>query len=341
MAAKRLIVCCDGTWNNPEQREVTNVVKTARAVLPAARDGRPQVVFYDRGVGTGNLLDRIEGGALGEGLDANIQDAYRFLVHNWAEGDEIFLFGFSRGAYTARSTAGFIRNCGILRKRHAHLIPDAFRMYRSRAHPDAPAAAGFRRRYAAEVRIRFVGVWDTVGALGIPLRVMQDLNRRRYAFHDTSPSRIIDHACHALAIDERRSDFRPTLWRVTPGARHRVEQVWFTGVHCDVGGGYRETGLSDITLEWMLGRAAEAGLEVDRGYLAAVARPDPMGKRHRSWKGVYWAKGRYVRPIGAEARGMEKVHPSVRRRMEHDPDYRPKNLLRFLKTADDPYWRPE
>ena len=122
---KRLIVLCDGTWNNPEQKSVTNVVKMARAILAVDRQGLHQVVFYDWGGGSEELDDRLSGGIAGLGLDKNIQDVYRFLVHNYAKGDEIFLFGFSRGAYTARSAAGLIRNAGILKKQYAKLIPAA------------------------------------------------------------------------------------------------------------------------------------------------------------------------------------------------------------------------
>ena len=223
---KRLIICSDGTWNNPEKKDVTNVVRTALAVLPVDQKGIQQVVFYDWGIGSEGRGDKIPGGMLGKGLDKNIQDAYRFLVHNYVAGDEIYLFGFSRGAYTARSTAGLIRNAGILKKEHADLIPRAYRMYRSKAKPDVSRAIEFRKQFsqAQEVHIKFIGVWDTVGALGIPLRIMQDINERKYAFHDTSLSKIINHACHALAIDEKRRDFKPTLWNNQPKGNQIIEK---------------------------------------------------------------------------------------------------------------------
>ena len=169
---KRIIICSDGTWNNPEQKNVTNVVRTARAIRPVDRRGMPQLVFYDWGVGSEGVGNKVAGGVLGKGIDKNIQDAYRFIVHNYVDGDEIYLFGFSRGAYTARSTAGLIRNIGILKKIHAHLIPRGYKLYRQKSKPDAPTAIEFRRKYSHEVRIAFVGVWDTVGALGIPSRIL-------------------------------------------------------------------------------------------------------------------------------------------------------------------------
>ena len=147
-------------------------------------------------------------------------------VHNYADRDEIYLFGFSRGAYTARSTAGLIRNIGILKKIHAHLIPRGYKLYRQKSKSDASTAIEFRRKYSQEVRIAFVGVCDTVGALGIPSRILRHLNEKKYAFHDTSLSKIIVHACHAVAIDEKRVDFKPTLWERLPLEGQKIEQVW-------------------------------------------------------------------------------------------------------------------
>ncbi len=331
MDAKRIIICCDGTWNNPEQKEVTNVVKAARALRPQGGDGTAQVVFYDWGVGSaGGLGDKLTGGALGKGIDKNIQDAYRFLVHNYKDGDEICFFGFSRGAYTARSTVGLIRNIGVLKKEYAGLIPRAYRMYRSKAGPDAAAARRFRRDFSREVRIKFIGVWDTVGALGIPLKVVRELlTPGKYDFHDTRLSRSVDFAAHAVAVDERRVDFKPSLWRRKPSPELVLEQDWFAGVHCDIGGGYRETGLSDIALMWMVEQAERAGLSFDRDYLGKIARPDFRGKLHRSRRGIYWTKKPYVRPIGKLGAELEKIHPTVRQRMAAVESYRPRNVERI------------
>ncbi len=166
---KRIAIFADGTWNSPEQGRATNVLRMARAVKPEA-GGTQQVVFYDWGVGTDRK--KLSGGITGAGIDKNIMDCYRFLVHNYDENDQLFFFGFSRGAYTARSLAGFIRNCGILKREHANKIPDAFRLYRKRSRasrPDEAIPVRFRRDFAVAniTPIEFVGAWDTVGALGI------------------------------------------------------------------------------------------------------------------------------------------------------------------------------
>ena len=241
---KRLVLCCDGTWNRADQASdgepcPTNVVKLAYRVAKRDPDNVPQIVYYDHGVGTGNPLDRLVGGAFGTGLEENIHDAYRFLIANYEEGDQIFLFGFSRGAFTARSLGGMIRNCGILKRASVGEYTAAIDLYRNRGqHPTADPSARFRDRHSvcgdAPVKIRVIGVWDTVGALGIPIRALGRLTRGRYEFHDTELSGSVENGFHALAIDERRGPFAPTLWSEKPKG-HRVEQVWFAGVHGDVG----------------------------------------------------------------------------------------------------------
>ena len=190
---KRIVICADGTWNRPEQNLAkdapTNVLKLARAIKPE-HDGVEQVVFYDWGVGSD--VDPVAGGLFGAGIDKNIQDAYRFIVQNFESGDELYFFGFSRGAYTVRSLAGFIRNCGILRRTHAQLIHSAFELYRDRGkHPDSVTARRFRKRCGCghQPRIRFIGAWDTVGALGVPVSVLGFLNEN-HLFHDTELSSV-------------------------------------------------------------------------------------------------------------------------------------------------------
>ena len=265
---KRIVICCDGTWNTPDQPVPSNVVQMARSVAPQAQDGTTQVVFYDQGVGTtGNILDSVLGGAFGQGLEKNILDAYRFLIHNYVEDDELFIFGFSRGAYTARSLVGLLRNCGLLHKRDADLVPDAFTLYRRKnAGPNSREAEEFRAAHAHEVGVKFLGVWDTVGALGLPVRGLRHLAARRHEFHDVELSSIVHHAYHALAIDERRCAFRASLWKEKPKADQVVEQVWFPGVHADVGGGYPERGLGNVTFTWMASKAVACGLELDHAY---------------------------------------------------------------------------
>jgi len=211
--SRRIIICSDGTWNSPEDEVATNVLKLSRSIKDVATDGKPQFVFYDWGVGTD--VNKLTGGAFGVGLDKNIQDAYRFIVHNYNPGDELFLFGFSRGAYTVRSLAGFIRNVGVLKRAKSELIPKAYDLYRSGSKPDSDRSKKFRKNnsWANRTSINFLGVWDTVGSLGIPFSFLGFLNDK-YEFHDTKLSSIIKHARHAVSIDEKREDFKPALWDV-------------------------------------------------------------------------------------------------------------------------------
>lgn len=251
---KRIVICVDGTWGTPEVRFPSNVVLAARSILPRTAGGTDQVVFYDWGIGTDDGR-KFFGGATGKGIDKNICDAYRFLVYNYTPGDEIYLFGFSRGAYTVRSLAGFLNKFGILPKYLAHKIPQHYEMYRKSGQwPD---------RSQPEVippKIKFLGVWDTVGSLGIPL-----LTSWRYRFHDTWLNENIENAFHALAADEDRRTFQPSLWTVLPG-RKNTEQRWFKGRHSDVGGGSGELPLSTHTLFWLLKKAADCGLEMSIPY---------------------------------------------------------------------------
>lgn len=356
--AKRLIVCCDGTWNVADQPSKTNVTKVALSVRPRA-DGVEQRVYYHSGVGT-RRWERLRGGAFGAGLSGNVLDAYRFLVDAYAPGDTLYLFGFSRGAFTARSLAGLVRNCGILRREHAHRIKEAWALYRDRVEkPTGTASTLFRRAYAREAGIHFIGVWDTVGSLGIPvpdaswLKPVVSLVDRRWAFHDTELSSRVTGAFHALAIDEQRRPFTPTLWHQQADdadSRQELQQVWFAGVHCDVGGGYTETALSDITLLWMVRQARRYGLEFDDEALGEAGpramdpensvefrvRPDSMGTAHDSRTGPYVLAAPWHRPIGQavdERRrpdGRERVSQTAMDRYDKDPSYRPPELLRYL-----------
>lgn len=359
---KRLILCCDGTWNSADQEKdekpcPTNVIKIAYRI--AKRDGAiPQILFYDQGVGTGNIIDHYSGGAFGHGLEDNIYDAYRFLIANYEEGDEIFVFGFSRGAFTARSIVGLIRNCGILRRDLVERYGEAREIYRDPADgPDDPRSVKFREECSVcgreDIKIRLIGVWDTVGSLGIPLRGLRGLTRRKYQFHDVELSRTVQFACHALAIDEHRAPFEPTLWMYKPKPDQKVEQVWFCGAHSDVGGGYPETGLSDIALDWMIGRARSAGLAFDGATMKAhPVHPDPLGRIHDSKKGLYNLTRGIDRKIGEAVRDPDKadgsaaandptqsIHESVLRRWDGDPGYRPSSLKDYFRRTGDPRGR--
>jgi uncharacterized protein (DUF2235 family) len=337
---KRLVICSDGTWNTPSQmdrgdRTPSNIVKIARTVLPQDAAGVPQVVFYDPGVGNGNWLERLTGGAFGKGLSQNVQDNYHFLLHNFVPGDEIYCFGFSRGAYTARSTAGLIRKCGLLRKEHAWRVPEAYDLYRNSAEgPDSDASIRFRTEFSVETRIWFIGVFDTVGALGIPISFLRRFTKHRYEFHDVELSRSVRYAYHAVAIDERRSQFAPTLWNTKPEEDQVVEQVWFPGVHSNIGGGYQDSGLSDIALLWMIEKAKAAGLAFDDAHLARLAAPNPRGELRDSRTGFFKWLRQVWRPIGEQERGQESVHESAFVRRAADLEYHPPNLEQFAMRTN-------
>lgn len=342
---KRIVICSDGTWNTPDQVDdgeirPSNAVKMARAIVTEAPDGTAQVVFYDRGVGTHRGLDRLTGGAFGQGLSRNVEDAYRFLVHNYADGDEIYFFGFSRGAFTVRSTAGLIRKCGLLQKVHADKFPEAYKLYKKRdAGPDTDEARAFKREFsrvsgtAEIIRIKFIGVWDTVGALGIPGRGLRFLTKHLHEFHDVTLSRYVENAYHALAIDERRKPFKPTLWETKNVPDQNVKQVWFSGVHTNIGGGYKDSGLSDIAFLWMKEKAEACGLAFDQAYIDAVMKPNPLGELRNSKTGLYRLTGDFLRPIGQGKHSNESVHPSVKERYDQaSPPYRPENLVTYFET---------
>jgi uncharacterized protein (DUF2235 family) len=354
--AKRLVICADGTWNVPDRIDrgqvcPSNVAKLALAVSPRDAAGRPQPIFYDKGVGTGPF-DRLLGGAFGWGLSDKIKLAYQFICDQYEPGDELFLFGFSRGAYTVRSTAGLIRQCGVLKREYRSLIDDAYGLYRRRddaSHPAAVESQLFRKSYAEEVRIDFIGVWDTVGALGIPVGVpwlpvtWVHLINQRWEFHDVKLSSYVRNAYQALAIDERRPQFQPTLWEQQPQATDQtMEQVWFAGVHSNVGGGYQDHGLSDLALLWMVEKAAACGLAFDQDYLRENLAPNPLGELRDSRTGFYQKLPEAIRPIGQGPNGNEAVHRSAveRLRRAHDPGYDAPNLERYLE-AGGPVVPPE
>jgi uncharacterized protein (DUF2235 family) len=299
---KRLVFCFDGTWNRLDAPHSTNVVITAESVLPIASDGVSQAIFYDEGVGT-RKGERLSGGLFGRGIVENLGAAYRFLIFNHTPGDEIYIFGFSRGAYTARSFAGLVSTCGILRRGDAAKVTDAVLLYQRRKPNDAAfdgEMMAFRRQYSPQIcvseaedlwrsqnvqnykpgsaprlRVTYLGVWDTVGALGVPARYKWlNFLDRKYDFHDTSLSSFLKSARHAVAIDERRKDFVPTLWdnvvEMNTAIGVNVEaddapyqQKWFPGVHGSVGGGGERRGLSDRALDWVLDGARHQGLELD------------------------------------------------------------------------------
>jgi uncharacterized protein (DUF2235 family) len=288
---------------------------------------------YLEGVGT-HPEERIGGGAFGVGLSRNILQAYQFLVDSYESGDSVHLFGFSRGAYTVRSLAGLIGNSGLLRRNAKASVGDAFALYRDRAKSSSPnsvRARVFRQMHSHEIDIQFIGVWDTVGTMGVPLlsyKLWQALGYS-WEFHDVNLGPHIRHAFQALAIHEQRSKFRPAVWE-KPTARtdQTLQQVWFSGAHADVGGGYRDSGLSDLSLAWMIDCAsnpAYGGLRFRQRWRSDCGwQGDPRAERHSEFKGFFALLDRLsgrplgsLRECGKSSEGCEtgeQLHASVGQR---------------------------
>ena len=302
---KNIVVCCDGTGNEYGTNN-TNVVTACELAEESARQCR----YYDPGVGTGGWVYEEERGTLraamdqatGYGLCKNVEDAYRFLMQVYEDGDRVFLFGFSRGAFTVRSLAGMLHRCGLLRPTAANLVEYASKRYHRKDadEDDAAVDAGFRETFGRPCRVHFIGVWDTVESL------ILNAGRR---WHDTRLTPETGHAYHALAIDERRRDFPPCLWDTSSRSENQVlEQVWFAGVHSDVGGWYDERGLSNIALQWMMGKARACGMHVHEEALRHERhRGDALGTMHDSCTGFWQFRGSRPRTIPQGAH----IHRSV------------------------------
>lgn len=329
--AKKLIVSFDGTWNTPDDdADLSGQVETnARRLYESVLITPTQLKWYDQGVGT-KWYDHVRGGTFGLGLDKNIKQGYEFLIENHEEGNEVYVFGFSRGAYTARSLVGLIRNCGLLKKAHRKRLDAAYEIYRTRDEgADSETATFFRGEFAKEIRIKFLGVWDTVGALGIPLESFRWFNKRRYEFHDTELSGIVENAYHAVAVDEHREAYVVTLWNPKAKPQQVMEQRWFLGAHSDVGGGYADRRLSDITLRWMQEKVQAVGLELDPPHLPQVTdnyQVPLTDSYQRFLKGAYSRlHARFYRGVRQTTNGNEVVDDTVELRRQSNLNYRPKN----------------
>jgi uncharacterized protein (DUF2235 family) len=283
---KRLVICYDGTWNaiaRPE--EVTNIVRVAQAVHSVSSKGVAQVVYYNAGVGSGGRLDRVLGGVFGAGLRDNVKRGLAFLSLNWdpsdaahPDADEIYIFGFSRGAYTARALAGVIGAIGGIPKQSSfEELENIWTYYQTKDEKLKKQIPNWLYPMANDNKplIKCVGVWDTVGSYGVPSGLglsglALNATAWTHGFHDNELGKQVEYGLHAMAIDERRRAFPPTTWVTDqPQGRPGVEQVWFAGVHSNVGGGYLHTGLSDLALIWMLARVRDlTGLEFDEDYIA-------------------------------------------------------------------------
>ncbi|KAI9698592.1 MAG: hypothetical protein M1820_007391 [Bogoriella megaspora] len=375
--SKRLIVAADGTWLDSDSGHLqgslkipSNITRLTRALKVTSDEGIPQVIKYHYGVGSqGGVVDKVVGGATGSGLSENVRECYEFLCNNWTRGDEIFLLGFSRGAFTARSVGGLIAQIGILSKEGLDYLPEIYRDvlhardrdYRPK-HPDVPfedkpsaADPEYReelerlRLATLDVKVKAIGVFETVGSLGTP-RIgwlekagIQTAQSKRQAFHDTRIDDCIENAFQALALDERRSAFQPAVWEKPPGNNTTLRQVWFPGVHANVGGGYSDQELANITLAWMLSQLSPF-LDFNTDYIfdqhetnidyytsaRKKIRPWSFGKIYDSMKGAYAVGGATVRTPGRymyidpnNGRKTDEplrdtheyVHPSVRSRL--------------------------
>lgn len=361
---KRLALFLDGTWNDPGDR--TNV---SRLKDLADTDEPSQLVRYWEGVGN-RWTERIRGGALGKGLSRNVRDSYQWLAETYEDGDQIFLFGFSRGAYTARTLAGMIARCGLLHPDATLTVEDIFLRYRrgKKATPLHQLEFSVRDgRPVAEddeilldnsrrVDIEFIGVWDTVGALGVPFGRIRGLSRRTFGFHNTNPSTLYKSMYHAIAIDEHRKAFDATLWTgfEPKGAKEgfklvkdgqNIEQRWFVGDHGDVGGSGT---LAQIPLAWIQEMAAAHGLT-----FAQDIEPDPatiLTPHGDSFAGFAFGlyrllklNVRHRREVGREPRETstrpgrshvlnETIDGSVFEKWQEDSNYRPGNLAEWAEA---------
>ncbi len=363
---KRLIVCCDGTWQSQDNEVPTNVFKIAQAVkqVDEREDNISQVLYYDQGIGTvpsrggtqsflqsiGDSIEKLGGGAFGWWIDEKIEEAYIFLCLNYQPGDEIYLFGFSRGAYTVRSLAGLVNCSGLLQRPDISNTSEAYKIYRI---PDqnrrAEAATKFRQNNTQQqVKIKFLGCWDTVGALGIPdftpLLLIDEFFNIKYQFHDTRLSPIIENARHAIALDEKQKALKVGIMNPGEAFNGTLKQVWFPGNHGCVGGGTAETkGLSNAALKWMADEASQVGLHLDLD----LAEDTQIIDYKTPFDSTF-----IFNLIGQRERNVTQLNDELQHRFKFDLDnsfytsvkerwcdpdlkYRPKNLQEFIR--DQPH----
>ncbi len=357
----RIAVFCDGTWNSPTNPEPTHVHKLQQAILSDPSQG--QVSVYFKGIGTDERFDgpvkraanRYGGGIFGWGLDAKVKQAYQFIAQAYQPGDEIFLFGFSRGAFTARSVAGMIRKCGIAKDTSPEGINRAFRLYRRPGARNAPdvlhirqerreISPGFatsekdlkwRKDNSALVKIAYIGVWDTVGARGLPLALLGPvaaLWNMQYKFHDMKLSSTVASARHAVALDEQRVFYRPALWDNLEGGKglnggqdadpkRKYQQIWFVGNHSIVGGSGDSQPLAAFTQAWIYEGAHAQGLAKADAVQIPQETPNALAETGGVKPETGWFKAWRKGP-----RRAHNVHASAEQRLSQRPDYRPGSL---------------
>jgi uncharacterized protein (DUF2235 family) len=349
---KRIVICADGTWNLRDQsdedtgkRRPTNVTKIARAIRPLASDGIHQVAFYHDGLGTRGGADKFKGGGMGDGIEDVIRNLYRNILYNYVDGDELYFFGFSRGAYTVRTLAGFMNRVGLIEKDDDYYVLDLYECYADECAEDSDRWRKAHRNITSKrpcPPIKMIGVWDTVGALGVPGALGRLLDSGKREYHDVMLNDSIQNAYHALAIDEMREPFKPTLWRKPVDWLGVLEQAWFPGVHSDVGGSYTPDGLANEALHWVVEKAENLGLEMDTEYLKFF-RPCFNSTLHNSYGFGYGIVGdKYHRPIGEYSADGECLHQATIDRRSLLPDYRPPMLEKYLSMGNAaPYAQTE
>ena len=322
---RRLVLLLDGTWQ--QLKDNTNVALLKENIEAGKTgDGIEQIVAYFPGVGTA-MYDKLLGGAFGYGLSKTIKDSYLWLSQTYKPGDEIFVFGFSRGAYSARSLVGLMHKCGgVVKEATQALIDEVYDLYRN-ANSDATK---FKAEHCQKARVRMIGVWETVGNLGVPmsgLPLALPGTRDFYRFHDTMLSCIVDEAYHALGIDEYREDFQPTLWDSTTEKNKVVEQCWFIGDHGNVGGGTPNPTLWKLSYVWMQDKAIAAGLRMKTMTTDEEWSQTPSDSFNKFLCGIYRIyklNQPYIRKLGVNVE--EVLHSSVLKRLQSFPEYRPKPL---------------
>jgi len=324
--SKNIVVSLDGTWNDKDNADtMSNVALLHDMCLD--HESR-QIIYYDEGVGSDGWYDKKLGGLHGVGLSKNIREAYKFITQHYGENDRLYLFGFSRGAYTARSLAGLLFRCG-LGQADAQLDTAIQTIYAAYRNKDATKMAAFKTANRP-CPVAMLGVWDTVGALGIPVSFLSDASSKVFGFHDTTLSPEVELACHAVALDEKRESFEPTLWRETTDSAQRIKQVWFAGVHSDIGGGYRERHHSDLVLKWMVDHAIKAGLHLDEDKTYTYST-DLTKEIHNS---VYrlFGKDIGVRPRDAPPTTghTPRIHKSVCEKMFASTSYQPLAIQQYI-----------
>ncbi|KAF4622969.1 hypothetical protein D9613_001768 [Agrocybe pediades] len=351
---KRIAVFCDGTWQDglsAKRSQYTNVLRLSRAVnYHDERDGKsiPQIVFYQPGVGTdGNLYSEYVEGATGASLAGKVEEAYGFIAQNYCPGDEIFLFGFSRGAYTARMVAMFIGEIGVLDRKDMDHFNRIFIDYQTlgkttdqnekqkledKLAPWRDSSSKGKQRVDVDndkFSIKCLGVWDTVGAIGLPEEIMipkKTINL--FGFQDRNLGPHVEHAFQALALNEMRKDFNCNKFIQTEEGKQKkqtLKQVWFAGCHSDIGGGYKHHDLSDITLFWMVSQI-ELYLSVDTHYLEHLIKPvAAWGKQqpHDSLTGIFLLADKVQRELPVTAddpKTHEFLHPSILEQSQLDTE---------------------